>query len=52
VYMCYLKEDKGHLDNTVREEENGQYGCMYAWNKIGLVMYAHLRIALRLACPA
>jgi hypothetical protein len=24
-----LKEDKSHLDNTVCEEENGQYGCMY-----------------------
>jgi hypothetical protein len=24
-----LKEEKSHLDNTVCEEENGQYGCMY-----------------------
>jgi hypothetical protein len=29
VYTYYLKEDKSHLDNTVCEEENGQYGCMY-----------------------
>jgi hypothetical protein len=29
VYTCFLKEDKSHLDNTMCEEENGQYGCMY-----------------------
>jgi hypothetical protein len=37
VYRCYSKEDKSHLDNTVCEEENRQYGCMYVWNKIGIL---------------
>jgi hypothetical protein len=37
VYTCYLKEEKSHLDNIVCEEENGQYGCMYVRNKIGIL---------------
>ena len=37
MYTYYLKEDESHLDNIVYKEENGQYGCMYVLNKIGLL---------------
>jgi hypothetical protein len=37
VFTCYLKEDKSHLDNIVCEEENGQCGCMYVYNKISML---------------